>query len=108
MKTMNGDTIVRLKGSVSRQLLFIVLGAVFILMIPLVAMQFSGEVVWDLFDFVVAGLLLVGAGVTYVVAARTVSNARYRVVLAVAFAAVLLVVWAELAVGLFGSPFAGS
>lgn len=108
MKTMNGDGIFGLKGAVSRQILIIVLGAALLLMIPLLAMQLTDEVAWNLFDFAVAGVLLVGTGVAYVLAARVVNNARYRVVLGAVLVVALAVVWAELAVGVFGTPFAGS
>lgn len=64
--------------------------------------------VWDLFDFAVAGVLLFGSGLVYVLATRHVGSKRNRIVVGVAVAAVLLVVWADLAVGVFGTPFAGS
>lgn len=41
-----------------------------ILSLPLVAMQFTDEVVWSLADFVVAGVLLVTIGVALELAAR--------------------------------------
>lgn len=107
MKSMNGGDI-KVDQPVSRKMLFILLGATLILSAPLLAMQFTDHVNWDLFDFAVAGALLVGAGVVYVLSARLVRNARYRVVLAVALGAALFLVWAELAVGVFGTPLAGT
>jgi hypothetical protein len=59
-------------------------------------------------DFAVAGLLLAGAGLVYVVAARAITGRRARLWLGLGLAALLLVLWAELAVGIFGSPLAGS
>lgn len=106
MKIMNGDG--KVEQPVSRQIMFIVLGAAFLLLMPLLAMQFTDEVAWDLFDFAVAGALLVGTGGIYVLLARRVSKARYRVVLAVALAVALFLVWGELAVGIFGTPVAGT
>ena len=88
--------------------MFVVLGAVGVLMVPLVAMQLTNEVKWDAADFIVMGLLLVGIGSVYVLLARLCSKAKYRLVLGVVLALVLLLAWAELAVGVFGSPFAGS
>jgi hypothetical protein len=108
MKTMNGDGKFRIEQPVSKQIMIIVLGAALILLAPLLAMQFTDEVAWNLFDFAVAGALLVGTGVIYVLSARMVSNARYRIVLGVALAVALFLVWAELAVGIFGTPFAGT
>lgn len=45
-----------------------------ILSLPLVAMQFTDEVVWSLADFVVAGVLLVTIGVALELAARKAGN----------------------------------
>ena len=61
---------------------------------------------WDLFDFVAAGTLLIGAGLMYALLATTV-NTGYRPAVAVAIVALLVVVWAELAVGVFGTPLSG-
>lgn len=72
-----------------------------LLMVPLVAMQFTAEVNWSAGDFVVAGPLLFAAGMTYVVAARRVRGTGQRLALASLVLALLAIVWAELAVGLF-------
>lgn len=74
-----------------------------LLLIPLVAMQFTKEVVWTLSDFVIAGVLLFGAGLTYVLVARLGSNGAYRLGAGVAVAAGLLLVWGNLAVGFIGN-----
>lgn len=108
MNTINGDGEIKVQQSVSRQITFVLLGAALILLVPLVAMQFTNEVAWSVFDFVVAGVLLVGTGLIYVVSARTVRNAQYRYVLGAVLAVALVVVWVELAVGLFGTRFAGT
>ena len=44
--------------------------AALILLLPLVAMQFTDQVVWDVADFAIFGALLVGVGVAYELAAR--------------------------------------
>ena len=82
----------------------VVLVAACILMLPLVAMQITDQVRWDLADFVVAGALLVGTGLAYQLAARKAGNVAYRAALGVALAAALLLVWANLAVGVIGEP----
>jgi hypothetical protein len=75
---------------------------VLILLLPLLAMQFTDEVAWSPADFAVAGALLIGTGLAYRVATRTAGNAAYRVGVAVALAAALLLVWTVGAVGVIG------
>lgn len=79
-----------------------------ILMVPLLAMQFSEDWDWNLFDFIVMGTLLIGTGLLIVVASRKIKNINYRVAVIAALLAALFLTWAELAVGIFGTPFAGS
>jgi hypothetical protein len=86
----------------------ILLTVAFLLSIPLVAMQFTKEVTWGLFDFAVAGFLLLGTGLLIELVLRKVSTTRNRVAICVAILIALFLVWAELAVGIFGTPFAGS
>jgi len=81
----------------------VALAVAFILLLPLLAMQFTDEVVWDLTDFAVAGALLLGAGFTYELVARKAGNIAYRAAVGVAVTAALMLVWMNLAVGLIGS-----
>lgn len=79
-----------------------------LLFIPLIAMQFTKEVNWTLFDFVVAGGLLISTGLTYELIQRKVTRISYRLVLCGILLIAFVLIWIELAVGIFGSPFAGS
>lgn len=79
-----------------------------ILVIPAVAMQFSAEVVWTGGDFIVAGLLLLSTVALIELLLRFVKNRLWRIALVGLVLFTLFIVWAELAVGLFGSPWAGS
>jgi hypothetical protein len=79
-----------------------------LLLIPLVAMQFSTEVDWSLNDFVIMGLLLLGAGLTIGLILRKVKSFKKKLILCGLVFLSFLLIWAELAVGLFGTPFAGS
>ena len=81
----------------------IALATALLLLIPLVAMQFTQEVVWTLADFVFAAVVFFGAGLTYVLIARKWDNTAYRMAVGVAVAAGFLLVWANAAVGLVGS-----
>lgn len=92
----------------NKRLIGIVLTVVFLLLIPLIAMQFTNEVNWTLSDFVVAGVLLLSTGLICELVIRKVKKTNHRIILCGVILAVLLLIWIELAVGLFGTPFAGS
>ncbi|MDB5185662.1 MAG: rane protein [Candidatus Saccharibacteria bacterium] len=91
----------------NKNIVRIVLATVLILLLPLLAMQFTDEVKWDLRDFAAIGALLLGAGLIFELVTTRV-NAKYRAVTAVALAAAVLLIWVELAVGIIGTPFAGN
>ena len=78
-----------------------------ILLVPLVAMMLSDEVVWTPIDFTVAGVLLFSVGMAAHMIYQNVGR-PYRIAALLALAVVFFFIWAELAVGVFGSPFAGS
>jgi hypothetical protein len=71
-----------------------------ILLAPLVGMQFADEVSWTIEDFIVAGSLLLAAGLLYELLASRSKSILKRTVIGAAVIAVLLYVWAELAVGI--------
>ncbi len=75
--------------------------ALVVLILNAVAMQFSPEVSWGPGDFLVAGVLLFGAGSSAVVAFGVLTGRSQRIGATVAIAVGLALVWAELAVGLF-------
>jgi len=77
--------------------------AALLLLLPLFAMQVTDQVVWDVADFAFFGALLVGAGVTYELAARKTGNTAYRAAVGVALAAAFILVWVNLAVGVIGT-----
>jgi hypothetical protein len=74
-----------------------------ILLLPLIAMQFTDEVVWDETDFAVMGAMLFGACGTYELASRISGNIVYRAAVGVAILSAFLLVWINLAVGIIGS-----
>jgi Trk-type K+ transport system membrane component len=92
----------------NKRLVGIVLTVALLLLIPLIAMQFIQEVDWSLLDFVTAGVLLLGTGLLCELVIRKVKNVKYRIAMCAALLAALLLIWIELAVGIFGTPFAGS
>lgn len=91
-----------------KRLNIILITIALLLLIPLIAMQFTDEVNWSVFDFVIAGTLLFGTGVLCELALRKIKPFKSRIVIVTFILLVLLAIWAELAVGIFGTPFAGS
>ena len=79
-----------------------------LLLIPLVAMQFTTEVRWTVSDFLVAGFMLLGTGILLEIILKQVKKRPYRRLLIALLLVLFLLAWAELAVGIFGTPFAGS
>lgn len=92
----------------NKRLAGIVLTVAVLLFIPFTAMQFTAEVDWSLSDFVIAGILLLGTGLLIELVLRLVRTPLQRLVLCGVILLALFLVWAELAVGVFGTPFAGS
>lgn len=73
-------------------------------MIPLVAMQFTDEVNWGPLDFIVIGALLLGTGFTYDLIAQKVENTTHRAIFGLVLVFAMLLIWADLAVGIFNIP----
>jgi hypothetical protein len=92
----------------NKRLIGILLAVAGLLLIPLIAMRFTTQVNWDVFDFIVAGILLLGTGLACEFVLRTVRKTSYRVAICLGFLFALVIVWAELAVGIIGTPLAGS
>ena len=79
-----------------------------LLIIPLIAMQLTDEVEWSLFDFIIMGTLLLITGLMGEIIFKKVKKYKHRVILYVVVAIIFFLIWAELAVGIFGTPFSGS
>jgi hypothetical protein len=92
----------------NRNIIRIALGSAFILIMIMLMNQFNDEVDWKLDDFIAMGILLLSAGLAYELLAKKMTTAACRVAVAIAIGIVFLIIWAELAVGVFGTPFAGS
>ncbi len=91
----------------NKRIYIIVLTSAILLFIPLIAMQFTDEVNWDLSDFVIVGALFLGTGLMCELAIRKTNKIKYQIAICVALLVVLLLIWAELAVGIFGTAFSG-
>ncbi len=92
----------------NKRLIGILLTVALLLLIPLISMQFSDGEGWSLFDFGVAGFLLLSTGLVCELVLSKVKKMEYRIGICLGILIVLAVVWVELAVGIFGTPLAGS
>ncbi len=96
-------TFKRVRRSIRLQMLYVGIGTASLLMIPLIAMMFTGEVNWGLLDFAVMGILLFGTGLMYVLLTRLSDSTAYRFAVGIAAVAGFLLIWVNLAVGIIGS-----
>ena len=96
MKTHNTNLLMQ-----NKDLLAVPLVTGVLLMVPLVAMQVTSEVDWNIFDFVVMGTLISTVGFSFVVASRLISNKVQLAVVGLTLLVAFLWIWAELAVGVF-------
>ncbi|WP_299685569.1 hypothetical protein [uncultured Dokdonia sp.] len=78
-----------------------------LLLIPLIAMQFTNEVRWTFTDFMIAGILLLGLGSLIELIILNVQNRNYKVLFYILLLVAFLLLWVELSVGIFDSPLAG-
>ena len=80
-----------------------------LLLIPFVLMFITSEMNWGPEDFIVMGALIFVLGFTYELIARKVFDSTKRTVIAIVIAFVFLLIWVDLAVGIFNIPgFSGS
>jgi MFS-type transporter involved in bile tolerance (Atg22 family) len=91
----------------NQNLLRIVAGTALILLIPLIGMLVSDDFNWGPFDFAVIGGLLLGAGFLFEFISSRL-NKKYHPAAAIVVLGIVALIWIELAVGIFESPFAGS
>jgi hypothetical protein len=87
----------------NKRLVRIIMVIIGLLLIPLIAMQFTTEMEWSLDDFITMGVMLSIAGAMIEIGARMSHNMQYRIGLAIAVFAGFTLLWVNLAVGIIGS-----
>jgi uncharacterized membrane protein len=92
----------------NKRLMMVLLGVLLLLLLPFIAMRFTDEVRWTMSDFVVAGALLLGVGLSCELVMRKVDRPGFRLLACAALLLLLALTWAESAVGVLGTPFAGN
>jgi len=81
---------------------------IFLLLIPLLGNVFSDDVNWSLFDFLVMGTILLTMGILINLIIDKLKKRSFKVLLIIVTLLVFALFYLELAVGIFGTPFAGS
>jgi len=71
-------------------------------------MQLSSEINWGLFDFIVVGILIIVMILVLELIFKKVQSNKKKLWLVILIGILFIMIWVELAVGIFGSPFAGS
>ena len=79
-----------------------------LLLIPLIGMFVSNEINWSFFDFIIMGILIISLNFGIRQILKIIKSVKYRILVIGIILIVFLLVWAELAVGIFDSPFAGN
>lgn len=92
----------------NKRILLLFAAVIGILSIPLIAMQFTHEVNWTASDFLIMGILLFGTAIIIELIIRNVKTLKARIILCSVVIFILFITWAELAVGICGTPFAGN
>ena len=90
------------KNMKAKNIIRIALVTTVILLVPLVAMQFTDEVQWDLTDFIIMGAILFGIGLAYELIAKRSNQAVYRFAFGVGLLGAFLLFWINGAVGIIG------
>lgn len=92
-----------IKGDLYKSIIGPAVATFILLLVPLIAMQFSNEVKWTVFDFIVAAILLFGTGLSYKLLTAAAKSLTHKAAIIVALGSSLFLIWANLAVGITGS-----
>jgi len=87
---------------------WVVFSPLLLLLLPLIGMFISNEINWSFFDFIIMGILILSLSFSIKQVLKTTKNINYRILIIIVILILFLLIWAELAVGIFDTPFAGS
>ena len=79
-----------------------------LLLLPLIGMFVSNQFNWSFFDFFIMGILILSLSFGIKQVFKKTKNIKYRILIIGTIVIVFLLAWAELAVGIFDTPFAGN
>jgi hypothetical protein len=79
-----------------------------ILLLAIIGMSISEEVNWGIFDFLIAAIFLFCFGFLVDFACTKIQSRRARIISLICIIPLFFLIWSALAVGLFGTPWAGN
>ena len=80
----------------------------FLLIIPLLGVILTNSVEWSMFDFLLMGSLLLVLGIGIELTSLNFKQLNTRIAIISFIILIFLLIWIEIAVGIFNSPFAGN
>ena len=78
-----------------------------VLLLPLIGVIFFG-LDWNIFDFLIMGLLILFFSIAINLILNHLNSFKLRLISILMLVVLFLCIWAELAVGIFGTPLAGT
>lgn len=78
-----------------------------VFLIPVLAVLLSKNFNWTAEDFLMAAVLIFGAGLAIEIGLRVVKNQKYKSLIIIGVILLAILLFMEMAVGIFGSPLAG-
>jgi len=90
------------------RLMLILIGILTLLAIPLIAMFLTDQVVWTAFDFLIASVLLICFGIVIELSYRAIISPKTRTIILILSTLAFILIWIELAVGVFGTFLSGN
>jgi len=91
-----------------KRFLGFLLVSILLLVIPLIANYNSSSFNWTTSDFVIAGVILISLSIGIEVVLRLIKKKEHKPLIIFLLIAVFILLFMELAVGIFGSPLAGN
>jgi hypothetical protein len=79
-----------------------------LMLIPLMANWLNNELHWKFGDFILMGAMIYGLGLISLILMNVIKNKILRWIVTGLFFLLFLLIWVELAVGIFDTPFGGS
>ena len=78
-----------------------------VLLLPIIGVILF-DLDWNIFDFLIMGLLILFFSIAINFILNHLNSSKLRLILVLMLVILFLLIWAELAVGVFGTPFAGT